>query len=210
MSKNDARAQLTDNKRFRRKWITWTRMVRYGVNNFTRNLWLTTAATAVMTITLLIVFTTFVARSVLNDTVNDIRQKVDIPINLRSDVPDELVQNLRHRLEALQSVSSVDYVSLDQAKSAYIDKFHPTAEALQVISELPTQPFYPTLKVIVKDPTNTSELESFVKNDDDLKSALNQNPNLAPSFSGEKKKIISKIMQELRKKKKNKKKKRKN
>lgn len=95
MSKNDAHSQLGGNKRLRRKWITWMRMMRYGVNNFTRNLWLTTAATAVMTITLLIILTTFVARVVLNDTVQDIRAKVDIPINLKSTVTDKQIANLR-------------------------------------------------------------------------------------------------------------------
>lgn len=63
-AKKDARVKLSQNKKLRRKAITWLRMARYGVNNFSRNAWLTTAATAVMTITLLIVFTTVAARSV--------------------------------------------------------------------------------------------------------------------------------------------------
>ncbi len=71
-----ARTKLVQNKKLRRRWLTWLRMARYGANNFTRNAWLTTAATAVMTITLLILFSTIVARSVLVSTVDEIRQKV--------------------------------------------------------------------------------------------------------------------------------------
>ena len=57
--------QFAQSKRKRRQWITFIRMCRYGVNNFSRNAWLTIAATAVMTITLLIVFATLAARNTL-------------------------------------------------------------------------------------------------------------------------------------------------
>ena len=56
------------NSQRRRTLLTWTRVVRYGLRNFTRNAWLTVAATAVMTITLLIIFVTAVASSVLSET----------------------------------------------------------------------------------------------------------------------------------------------
>ena len=56
------------------------RMIRYGVNNFSRNAWLTTAATAVMTITLLIIFMTLAARFTLQSTVDVIRSRVDMSI----------------------------------------------------------------------------------------------------------------------------------
>ena len=42
-------------KRKRRQWITFVRMCRYGVHNFSRNAWLTAAATAMMTLTLFVI-----------------------------------------------------------------------------------------------------------------------------------------------------------
>lgn len=189
----DIRAQLGGNKRLRRKWITWTRMVRYGVNNFTRNAWLTTAATAVMTITLLVIFTSFFARLMLNETVDGIRKRVDIPINLRADVTEKEIKQVKTKLEAQSNVAEVTYVSLEQSKSDFIKKNTLSAAELQTISELPNPPFYPILKVIVEDPTDTSELAKLVSTDTTIKSALNKNPTLAPSFSGEKKKVIETI-----------------
>ena len=59
--KLDSKA-FAQQRRRRRRLLTFIRMVRYGVNNFSRNAWLTIAATAVMTITLLIIFATFAAR----------------------------------------------------------------------------------------------------------------------------------------------------
>lgn len=190
---SDVKSQLGGNKRLRRKWITWTRMVRYGANNFTRNAWLTTAATAVMTITLLVIFTSFFARLMLNETVDGIRKRVDIPINLRSDISETEIKRIKSKLEAQSNVAQVNYISLEQSKSEFIKKNNLSAEELQTISELPNPPFYPILKVIVDDPTDTSGLASLVSNDREIKDALNKNPTLAPSFSGEKKKVIETI-----------------
>lgn len=193
MSKNDVHNQLGGNKRFRRKWITWMRMMRYGVNNFTRNLWLTTAATAVMTITLLIILTTFVARVVLNDTVQDIRNKVDIPINLKSSATDEQIALLRKKFAEQPDVVQVNYVSKEQTKQNLLDSGKLTAEQLEIIAELPDQPYYPILKLVVRDPSNTAALQKFVEEDEDVQEALNTQPGLQPSFSGDRAKSISTI-----------------
>jgi len=169
------------------------RMMRYGVNNFSRNLWLTTAATAVMTITLLIIFTTSVARIVLNDTVQDIRNKVDIPINLKSSATDKQIALLRKKFAEQPDVVQVNYISKEQTKKNLLDSGKLTADQLQIIAELPEQPYYPVLKIVVKDPSNTASIEDFVKNDKDVQEALNTQPGLQPTFSGDRAKSIATI-----------------
>lgn len=193
MSKSNLHKQLGGNRRFRRKWITWMRILRYGVSNFTRNLWLTTAATAVMTITLLIILVTFVARVVLNDTVQGIRTNVDIPINLRSSVSEKQISNLRKIFAEHPDVIEVSYTSKEQTKQNFLDSGKLTAEELSVIAELPEQPYYPILKLVVRDPSNTTALEKFVRENEDIQDALNTQPGLQPSFSGEKAKSIATI-----------------
>ena len=94
----------------RRQWLTFIRMVRYGINNFSRNAWLTVAATAVMTITLLIVFTTLAARNVLVDTVDEIQSKVDMSIYVKNDISQSSVDTISHDLSNLSGVRKVEYV----------------------------------------------------------------------------------------------------
>lgn len=195
MSKTDkvAREKLAQNKKFRRRWLTWVRMARYGANNFTRNAWLTTAATAVMTITLVIIFTTVMARNVLVSTVDELRQKVDYSIYLRGDVERNEVEKAREKLEALPDVTSVRYIDTDMARDTYIQQNKPSVEELQAISELKTNPFFPSLRVVIADPSKTGELASLVENDDDVRNVLNPDPKRQPSFTGEKRKVIETI-----------------
>jgi len=146
-----------------------------------------------MTITLLIIFTTFAARSVLGSTIDNLRQKVDISVYLRSDIEDSQVKKVTEKFKGAENVVDVRFISLKEAKQAYIDENKPSAEQLQAISELPVTPFFPSLRVIIKDPNNTAALANLVANDATVKDALHPDPKRAPSFTGDKKKVIETI-----------------
>ncbi|HYG84155.1 MAG TPA: permease-like cell division protein FtsX [Verrucomicrobiae bacterium] len=190
---HDARATLRQNKQLRRRWLTFVRMCRYGVNNFSRNAWLTVAATAVMTITLLIVFSTFVARNVLISTVDDLRNKVDVSIYLKNTITPGDVAILTNKLKASPNVNGVRYVSAEEAKQIYAEQNSTDPEQLQVIAELPNNPFPASLRVSVKDLNNMKAIEEIVTNDTDFKNFLE--PTRKPSFAGERKEAIENIGQ---------------
>lgn len=192
-AKKDTQAKLGGKQRLRRRYLTWMRMVRYGANNFSRNAWLTTAATAVMTITLLIIFMTFIARQALVSTVDELRGKVDYSIFMRPEVKGEDAQAAKSRLESLPNVTNVTYISTEEAKADYIKEKKPSAEELQLLSELDTNPFIPSLKVVVKDPNDTEQLASTVEQDEVLKGVVNTDPKWRPTFTGERRKVIDTI-----------------
>lgn len=162
-----AHRALRQQKQRRRQWITTVRMVRYGINNFSRNAWLTIAATAVMTITLLIIFITMAARNILNDSLTTINDQVDISIYLNQTTPDEKVTEIKREIEALSTVKSVRYISPDEARqeAAAEQKDDPTAlEALNT----GTNVFPKTFRVVLHDIENVSEIQNYVQNDETI------------------------------------------
>lgn len=182
--------QFAQNKRKRREWITFVRMCRYGVNNFSRNAWLTIAATAVMTITLLIVFSTLAARSTLITTVDDIKDKVDMSIYLKTDVSDESVKTITDDLDGLKTVTGVTYISPDEARETFAEQNSRNPDALSALNEA-TNKFSGTLRVKLVDINDTRELAAFVDTNQTLKE--NIDPNREPSFAGERKSAIEGI-----------------
>lgn len=189
----DARTKLGGKQRVRRKVLTSWRMVRYGANNFTRNAWLTTAATAVMTITLLIIFMTFIARQALVSTVDELRQKVDYSIFMKPDVSEDQAREALGALRQLDSVRSVSYITTEEAKQTYIRDKKPSVEELQLISELGENPFLPSLTVVVTDPSETENLASAVENNPEIREVVNTDPKWRPTFSGERRQVIDTI-----------------
>lgn len=188
--KMDAKA-FSQQKRTRRQWITFLRMCRYGVNNFSRNAWLTIAATAVMTITLLVVFVTLSARNVLVDTVGEIRDKVDMSIYVKTDTPDSDVEKIQESLESMTgSVKRVTYVSPEEAREDFAEQNKGEADTLNALNEA-TNEFPGTFRIQPVDINNTDELRSFVENDETLKESID--PNREPSFAGERRAAIENI-----------------
>lgn len=182
--------QFANSKRKRRQWITFLRMCRYGVNNFSRNAWLTVAATAVMTITLLIVFSTLAARNTLLTTVDDIKDKVDMSIYLKTDVSDTDVKTIQSDLRDLESVKSVSYVSPEAARESFAEQNSKNPDALSALNEA-TNKFSGTLRVKLVDINDTTELAQFVKSNETVKN--NIDPDREPSFAGERKSAIEGI-----------------
>lgn len=192
MSKQKLNAKVfAQQKRHRRQWITFLRMCRYGINNFSRNAWLTIAATAIMTITLLVVFVTLAARNVLLDTVTEIRDKVDMSIYVKTDTTDQDIAKIKQSLLGLKSsVRAVTYVTPEQAREDFAKSNAGDAGTLNALNEA-TNEFPGTFRIKPVDINKTDELKHFVDTDPTLKK--NIDPNRAPSFAGDRRTAIQNI-----------------
>lgn len=177
-------------KRHRRQWTTFMRMLRYGVNNFTRNAWLTVAATAVMTITLFVIFTSVVSRNVLIDTLSSLRDNVSMSIYMKTDTTKEDASKVAADLRKESSVLAVTIVSPDQARSKYIDENKTDVQSLEVIKQATNQ-FPWTLDIKVQDINNTTQLADFVKTNQTF--LAHQDPDHPPSFAGTRRATIESI-----------------
>ncbi|MBP9667210.1 permease-like cell division protein FtsX [Candidatus Saccharibacteria bacterium] len=178
--KLDAKS-FAQHKRHRRRWLTFVRMCRYGVNNFSRNAWLTIAATAVMTVTLLVVFATLAARSTLVNSIEDIRDKVDMSVYLKTDVAADAIETITAGLMDLKSVTKVQYISPEQGRESFAKENSNKPSTLNALNEAVNK-FPGTLRIKLVDINNTKELESFVKNDTTVQENLDK--NFEPSFAG--------------------------
>jgi cell division transport system permease protein len=148
------------------------------------------AATAVMTITLLIIFTTFVAQNILTDTVGDLRNKVDMSIYLKTDTTDKVGNDLIAELKKLSSVRSVTYINAAKAREQVAQANSGDSSVIAAINEA-TNKTPATLRVVVSDINNTTQLEHFVSTDTLLKQ--NISPDYKPSFAGERRNTIQSI-----------------
>ena len=187
--KMDARA-FAQQKRKRRQWLTFVRMCRYGINNFSRNAWLTIAATAVMTITLLIIFVTLAARQTLVDTVDQIKTKVDMSIYVRTDTPDDQAAKIGDELKKLSGVQGVAYTSPAQAKQDFARENVNNRDTLDALNEA-TNKLPGRFRVQIENINDPSQLDTFVKQNELYKKYAD--PTHKPSFSGDRRKAIVEI-----------------
>ena len=183
-------AKALQQKNARRRWLTFIRMLRYGVNNITRNAWLTIAATAVMTITLLVIFSAVAARTVLVDTANDIKDKVSMSVYVITETPEDEAEVIQEKIEGLASVKSVEYISPEEAKAQFAEDNKADSETLQALNEA-TNEFPGTFRVKIVDITDPAELRAFVNTDDTTQEYLH--PDREPSYESDRSDAISQI-----------------
>ncbi|MGH7218606.1 MAG: cell division protein FtsX [Candidatus Microsaccharimonas sp.] len=183
---------VSQQKRKRRQWVTFLRMCRYGINNFSRNAWLTIAATAVMTITLFVILVSVVAQHVMGSTLQTVRDRVTMSIYLKTDASTEQVKDVVTEVEKLNSVTEVKTQSPEQARDIFIDRNREDVDTLDAVKEA-TNKLPWTVSVRVVDINDTSELAQLVKENEIVKEAVD--PDRDPSFAGTRREAIEKIAQ---------------
>lgn len=166
MAKNKKKQRLA-NPAESRKFLTWTRVVRYGLRNFTRNAWLSIAATVVMVITLLIILIAGIANSVLSETINDQRQKMDLSFYIKSNASDDTLRNLMGKLRVRPNVSSI---SISTSENEYKIASRENPEAYSQLIEQGVEPHFPAvIHVKLLDMNKRADLEKFVRSDKQFK-----------------------------------------
>jgi cell division transport system permease protein len=183
---------ISQQKRKRRQWVTFLRMCRYGINNFSRNAWLTVAATAVMTITLFVILVSIVSQHVMASTLQTVRDRVTMSIYLKTDSTTEQVRNVVSEVEKLASVTEVKTQSPEEARQIFVQRNREDAATLDAVKEA-TNKLPWTVSVRVVDINDTSELAKLVKENEIVKESVD--PNRDPSFAGTRREAIEKIAQ---------------
>ena len=188
--KNLSSKAVSRQKRHHRQWVAFLRMLRYGVNNFTRNAWLTVAATAIMTITLFVIFVSLVSHNVLTNTVDELRDKVTMSIYLKTDATTKNVDTIADDTRALTNVTNVSIVTPEQARDNFIEQNKGNASTLDAV-KLANNQFPWTLSVKVADINDTSQLSTFVDDSKLLKENISKES--PPSFAGDRRDAIEGI-----------------
>ncbi|MFZ1258702.1 MAG: permease-like cell division protein FtsX [Candidatus Saccharimonas sp.] len=184
MAKKNPKNRPFGQHRHRRQWLAFLRMCRYGVNNFTRNAWLTVAATAVMTITLLIVFVTVVAQNVLADTAQTVGKRIDRSIYLKTGTTEAQAKTILADLRALPNVDTVTFISTEEGRANFASKNKHSVGALNALTEAANK-IPATVRISLKDVNNTTEIVDYVNKSAELKKYID--PNRKPTFMSERK-----------------------
>lgn len=126
---------------------------------------------------------------VFNDTLAKIREKIDVSVYLADNITQEQRQDLTQTLKNVPIVTTIDYISKDQAREIFKDQNKAYFEQLEALGELgETNPFPASLRVHTNDPNKLDDINA-VLNQDQFK-AMQSEP---ASISGERRAAIDTI-----------------
>jgi cell division transport system permease protein len=100
--------------------IVLKRLVKSGVTNFFRNIWLSIAATSVMTITLFIIATIVVLYTLTAISLENVKDKVGITAYFNNNTSETEIQNIKDELATVPGVKEIVYIPKNLAKDKFI------------------------------------------------------------------------------------------
>jgi cell division transport system permease protein len=126
------------------------RAIKTSIVNFGRNIWLATAATLVMVVTLTILTVILLVVNIGNVTIRSVQQRVDISVYFNAQTSDDQVKAIEADVQSFPEVTSVTYTSSTDALAAFKSKHANDALIQQSLQELGTNPLPATLQVKAK------------------------------------------------------------
>jgi cell division transport system permease protein len=146
------------------------RVLKAGLFNFWRSGYVSLSSVLVMVITLSVICSVVFIGAILNATMNELRNKVDINVYFVISAPETDILSLQKKIEALPEVSSVKYVSRDQALQNFKLKHENDQVTIQALDELSDNPLGAALNIKAKEPSQYESIANFLNEDNILSS----------------------------------------
>ncbi len=150
------------------------RIVHFALQNFWRNLWLSTVTVTVMTLAFLSVNFFILSNIFLDTALKAVEARVNMTVFFKPTAQESDIQALVARLQSLPDVSKVDYVTKDKALEVLKERFAQNGNTLiqDTLKELDTNPLSGNLVIqatdvgkygAIQDVLKSSEYESFIE-----------------------------------------------
>ena len=144
------------------------RIVKYGTKGFGRNIWLSTAATVVMAITLIILFVTVVASVILTSTADLMKDKIDITIYFKPNTSQEALDELAADMSSDSNVKSVETSTSEEEYEKFLAENSGSEDIINILDDEMTKmmiaKMQATMRIKVYDVDNLDSIRDKVDN----------------------------------------------
>lgn len=149
------------------------RVMKAGFFNFWRSGYVSLASILVMIITLSVIGSVIFVGAILNVTMQELRDKVDINVYFVPDAIESDILAIKTKLEAMPEVMAVEYVDKEKVLENFRTRHENDQLQLQALDELGKNPFGASLNIKAKDPSQYEGIANFLNEENILASEGN-------------------------------------
>jgi len=144
-------------------WTKIKRTLRAGFVSFWRNGYVSLASVLVMTVTLCVIASILFTSAMLTSTLNSIKDKVDINVYFVKTADEGDIASLKNSVESLPQVTSVQYVTREQALDDFKARHANDELTLSALDELDDNPLGASFNIRATDPSQYESIVKFVQ-----------------------------------------------
>lgn len=144
-------------------WTGFKRIIRSGFVGFWRNAFVSLAAIFVMTVTLFVVGAVSLLGQLLDTSLLQIKDKVDINVYFVTTAEELDIFVLRDKIEALPEVNQVIYTSREDALEEFRTRHQGDELTIQALEELDDNPLGASLAIRAKETSQYEGIAAFLE-----------------------------------------------
>lgn len=144
--------------------LNFQRIIKSGAVSFWRNVWLSTAAVAIMVLNLFVISSFLLGNVVADSLLNSLENKIDISVYFKQDTEEKDILSVRSELMSLGEIKDVNYVSADEALSQFKERHKGNSILLQSLEEVGDNPFEAALSVKTRQASQYEAVSLFLEN----------------------------------------------
>lgn len=139
-----------------------SRIIHYGVQNFYRNGWPSTATVATMVVALMVFNGLILFNVVTESAIASVQDKIDISVYFKPDTKEDEILNIKESVESLGEVRAVEYVSSNQALEIFRETHRDDVTITEAINELNTNPLVASLNIKANRPDQYASIAQYL------------------------------------------------
>jgi len=144
--------------------LNFQRIIKSGAVSFWRNVWLSTAAVAIMVLNLFVISSFLLGNVVADSLLNSLENKIDISVYFKQDTEEKDILSVKSELMSLGEIKDVNYVSAEEALSQFKERHKGNSILLQSLEEVGDNPFEAALSVKTRQASQYEAVSLFLEN----------------------------------------------
>ena len=146
------------------KFIKLKRTFREGMDNFRRNGWLSFATVSVLAISLYVISITIILGVTANMVLRNIQDKINVSVYFNTDIEENRILEIKSKLTGYQEISSIEYVSKEQALEQFKKMGDKNPSITQALAEIGDNPLLSALVIKAKHPSQYDLIAKAITN----------------------------------------------
>lgn len=136
----------------------------FAWQSFWRNIWLSVVTITIIILTFISINSLIVINAVSKEAINIIKNKVDISLYFRPEIPEPQVLEVKTYLSSLTQVKEINYVSQKEALEKFRLQHRQDSTIIESLEEIENNPIGATLQIKAKNIEDYPEIMGVIDN----------------------------------------------
>lgn len=143
--------------------FSFFRALKFALQDFWRNIWLSIATITVLILALISVNVLVSLNAISEQIIDSVEEKVDVSIFFKEEVNRAQVDNFRQKLQNLSEVKEVVYINKDQALEKFKEDYKDEPKIIEAINEVEKNPLMDSVVIKAKNIEDYNKILTFLQ-----------------------------------------------